>query len=77
MRELARVRRRDGAVEWGLFRDAADPARYLETFIVESWAEHLRQHERVTAVDRAVQERAVAFHLGPGRPPVSHLIAVR
>ncbi|HLK09823.1 MAG TPA: MFS transporter [Candidatus Binatia bacterium] len=77
MRDLARVRRRDGAVEWGLFRDAAEPARYLETFLVDSWAEHLRQHARVTAVDRAVQERAAAFHLGPGRPLVTHLIAAR
>ncbi len=77
MHELARLRRRDGAVEWGLFRDAADPGRYLETFLVDSWAEHLRQHERVTAVDRAVQDRAAAFHLGPGRPLVTHLIAAR
>src|SRR5579883_621555 len=77
MHELARLRRRDGAVEWGLFRDAADPGRYVETFLVDSWAEHLRQHERVTAVDRAVQDRAAAFHLGPGRPLVTHLIAAR
>jgi MFS family permease len=74
MHNLGRVRRRDGAVRWGLFHDTADPSRYLETFIVESWAEHLRQHERVTFADRAVEQRAYAFHIGDAPPTVSHLI---
>ena len=50
-------RRRDGAMRWGLFSDAADPSRYVETFLVESWVEHMRQHERVTGTDRAAQEQ--------------------
>lgn len=74
MLALSRVRRRDGAIRWGLFHDTADPSRYVETFIVESWAEHLRQHERVTVADRAVEERALAFHIGDAPPTVSHLI---
>ena len=65
-RELERIRRRDGAFEWWLLRDATDPALYIETFAVETWAEHLRQHERVSAADRAVEDRVMAFHLGPG-----------
>lgn len=71
---LSSVRRRDGAIRWGLFYDTADPSRYVETFIVESWAEHLRQHERVTVADRAVEERALAFQIGDAPPTVSHLI---
>src|SRR4030095_11481223 len=47
IRRLARIRRRDGAQLWGVFRDAADPARYVETFTVESWAEHLRHPQRM------------------------------
>ncbi|MCX5892892.1 MAG: MFS transporter, partial [Deltaproteobacteria bacterium] len=39
-----------------------------------TWLEHLRQHERITMEDRAVEEQVAAFHLGPGRPKVSHLI---
>lgn len=74
MHNLNSVRRRDGAIRWGLFHDTADPSRYVETFIVESWAEHLRQHERVTVADRAVEERALAFHIGDAPPIVSHLI---
>jgi len=68
-------RRRDGAMRWGLFSDAADPSRYVETFLVESWVEHMRQHQRVTGADRAAQERAHTFHLGPAPPVVSHLLS--
>jgi hypothetical protein len=51
MRALRLVRLRDGAFRWGLFGDTANLGRYIETFVVESWAEHLRQHERMTVVD--------------------------
>src|SRR4029453_5399892 len=54
MRQLGRLRRRDGALRWGLFRDPAVPGRYIETFIVESWAEHLRQVQRATLADRDI-----------------------
>jgi MFS family permease len=75
IRRLARIRRRDGAQLWGVFRDAADPARYVETFTVESWAEHLRQHERMTVADRELQAAARAFHVGGEPPVVTHYIA--
>ncbi len=75
MNELARVRRRDGASSWGLFGDAADPGRYIEFFLVDSWAEHLRQHDRATVADREVSERARRYHVGAEPPRVSHLIA--
>ncbi len=42
-------RRRTGAYQWGLFRDLGEPNRFVEIFHVESWAAHLRQHERITA----------------------------
>ena len=75
MRELRRIRRRDGAFRWGLYGDPTDPARFVETFLVESWAEHLRQHTRSTEADRKIEERALAFHLDQGLPPTTHLIA--
>jgi hypothetical protein len=74
MLELGRVRRRDGAVDWGLFEDVAEQGRYLETFMVESWAEHLRQHERATVADRQIWERVRSFHLSEAPPAVSHLV---
>ena len=48
MRLVERHRRRTGAYRWGLYRDLAAPHRFIETFYVESWGEHLRQHRRTT-----------------------------
>jgi len=73
---LQRIRRRDGALSWGLFEDAAVPGRYVEAFVVESWAEHLRQHHRATAEDSEIITRIRAFHRGDSPPPVVHWIAV-
>jgi len=73
-RALESIRRRDGAFEWWLLRDSSDPALYVEIFAVESWAEHLRQHERGSAADREVEERVLAFHTG-ARPVARHLVA--
>lgn len=55
--EYGRVRRRDGASRWGICRDLETPDRYVETFIVGSWAEHLRQHERLTRADSRLEDQ--------------------
>jgi predicted MFS family arabinose efflux permease/quinol monooxygenase YgiN len=73
-RRLGRIRRRDGAVRWGLFRDVADPDRFVETYVVDSWAEHLRQHERFTQADADVRDLVTSFHTGQEPPTVSHFI---
>jgi predicted MFS family arabinose efflux permease len=75
IRPLRAARLRDGAFRWDLFQDAADPARILEVFLVESWAEHLRQHERVTEADRIIQEHLLALHQADTPPMVTHLVA--
>jgi MFS family permease len=72
--KLEQGRRRDGAYAWGVFEDAAEPGRFVETFLLESWMEHLRQHERVTNADRVIQEAVWRFNLD-GEPKVTHLIA--
>jgi MFS family permease len=71
---LRQERLRDGAFRWGVYEDASDPGRLVETFLVGSWMEHLRQHERVTNADRLVQEAVQRFHLD-GEPKVTHFIA--
>ncbi len=70
---LARERKRNGAYDWGIFEDAAEEGRFLETFLVESWLEHLRQHERVTNADRIVESEIHRLLRGP--PIVTHLIS--
>jgi hypothetical protein len=77
MRQLGRVRRRDGAMRWGLFRDPAVPGRYVESFVVESWAEHLRQVERAMLADRAIDERARGFLVSGDQPRITHLVAAQ
>ena len=74
MDELAGERRRDGAYRWKIFEDAAEEGRFVETFLVDSWLEHLRQHERVTNADRVLQREIARFHIA-GTPKVTHLIA--
>ncbi len=74
MQALSQARRRDGAIQWGLYQDLSEPGRFVETMVVESWAEHRRQFERVTNADRAIEERARAFHIGNEPPKVSQMI---
>jgi len=72
MRHLRERRLRDGARRWRLYQDAQNPERFLELFRLDSWGEHLRQHERVTMADREIEAEALALHQGPDRPRVSH-----
>ena len=74
MQALSQIRRRDGAIRWGLFQDLSDPGCFLETQIVESWAEHKRQFERVTNSDRYIEEHVRSFHIGEKPPKVSQMI---
>ena len=75
MNKLKEHRLRDGAYTWGLFEDTSKSGRYIEYFMVESWLEHLRQHERVTHADAEIQATARSYHRGPDRPKVDHYIA--
>lgn len=70
--KYGRVRRRNGAYRWGIFHDTEVADRYLEIFLVNSWAEHLRQHERQTQADHQL-EQALRRCLA-GDPKVHHLI---
>jgi MFS family permease len=73
MRRFGRIRRRDGARRWAIFRDLENPGRYVETFMVSSWAEHLRQHERMTQADRELEESIQKYVRGS--PEVRHLVS--
>jgi MFS family permease len=55
--QYARLRRRDGAYRWGIFHDTEVANRYQEIFLVNSWAEHLRQHDRATKADLELEQR--------------------
>jgi MFS family permease len=72
MQKYGRVRRRDGASRWGVFRDLEQADVYLETFLVPSWAEHLRQHERFTRGDSELEQLIGSY--ARGEPSTRHLI---
>jgi MFS family permease len=74
MQQLGRVRRRDGARAWNLYEDLEEPGRYLETFTVASWSEHMRQHERGTVADHEIEDRVKSMHQGSSPPEARHLL---
>jgi predicted MFS family arabinose efflux permease len=75
--ELRRVRRRTGANHWHLHRSLEDPERFEELFIVGSWEEHERQHDRLRGADRAVLDTIDGL-LAPGEARTArHFIGIR
>ena len=77
MQESRRSRLRQGALSWQLQHDIADPARYVEQIEDESWTEHLRRFDRVTAHDVALRERKLAFHTADAPPVVARFLVER
>jgi MFS family permease len=75
--QLEGVRLRDGAIRWGIYRDAADPQHLNETFVMESWLDYLRSRERMTAADQAIRAKVIALHQGDEPPKISHQVFVR
>ncbi len=77
MHEARPLRMRDGAIRWGVFQDTAQPERFVETFVMESWLDFLRARERMTADDRLIRDRVRSFHKGEDEPLVSRMIYAR
>jgi MFS family permease len=70
------TRRRNGAVDWRVFRDLAEDGRFVERFVIQSWAEYVRLRTRMTMADRRLQDHIEALQR-PGVPVrVSRLIGV-
>jgi MFS family permease len=73
MRELRRIRRRDGARRWTLMQDTENHEAWIERYHSPNWIEHLRRHHRQTVADQEVERRVLAFHRGAAPPQVRHL----
>jgi MFS family permease/quinol monooxygenase YgiN len=75
MQRVGRSRRRTGAQRWSLYQDAADPDRFVENYLMDSWEEHLRQHrERQTKLDEDIERRALDLVSDSQPPRVRHLV---
>ena len=75
MARRGRARRRTGAERWSLYQDAVDANRFVETFVVPTWEEHLRQHtERRTALEVRQAGEALALVKDGTEPEIQHLL---
>ncbi len=75
MAESRSARLRAGAVSWGLFEDLERPARFVEYFACDTWADYLRRFDRFTAADEELQRRRHAFHIAESPPRISRFLA--
>lgn len=66
MQEVQLFRKRNGAYGWSIARDIADPELWTERYHCPTWLDYLRQRNRSTRSERALDRRAMAFHVGPG-----------
>jgi MFS family permease len=71
--EMGYERKRDGAFAWGVFEDAGDTGRFVETFLIESWLELRHLRERVTNADRMLEDQVRRLLADP--PRVTFLVA--
>lgn len=69
LRDARFSRRRTGATSWRVWQDATDPDRIIEQFIVASWDDHLRQHERVTRRNAGLFSE-IRKMTDPGQPAI-------
>ena len=75
LRLVGRVRRRTGATDWSVYRDADRAHRFIESFVLPSWNEHMRQHQRRTVTDLELQEDAWQYLLPGTQPTAKHFVA--
>jgi MFS family permease len=75
--QLRGVRLRDGAMRWGIYRDAINPEHLNETFVMESWLDYLRSRERITAADELIRASVRALHKDNDPPKTSYQIYAR
>jgi hypothetical protein len=74
MEEVGHLRRRNGALHWQLYQDTALAERWVETFTLRSWLEHLRQTRRATTADLAIEAEALRWLLPDTTPEMRRLL---
>jgi len=74
MQESRRSRLSHGALGWELLQDLHEPGRFIEQITDESWTEHLRRFDRVTAADVQLRDRRLGFHVGEEPPQVTRFL---
>lgn len=65
MQDVQLFRQRNGAYGWSIARNIADPELWTERYHCPTWLDYLRQRNRSTQSERAIERQAIAFHIGP------------
>jgi MFS family permease len=74
---VGKLRRRNGARVWRMYRDLSDESVYVERFIVDSWVDYQRQLARSTIADHEHEEQVRSFLQAGSAIEVSHYLAER
>ena len=74
MEQLGKSRRRNGAWEWNVMENTREADTYQEFFLVETWLDHLRQHERISNQDAMIQEKIREYLVDDTEPLITHFI---
>jgi MFS family permease len=70
------TRRRNGATSWRVFRDVSEAGRYVERYVITSWAEYVRLRMRMTVAERRIQNRVAQLQRADVPIHISRLIGV-
>lgn len=68
------MRRRNGALSWGLLQDSESPQTWQEFFFDASWLEHLRHHGRVTVAEQRIEQNARQYQRDGVAVKIRHLL---
>jgi len=74
MQERRRIRRRDGAGNWMLLQDLAEPELWIERFTTPTWLDYIRHSNRLTHEDAPIPQRLLALHRGPDKPRIRRMV---
>jgi len=76
IRRVGPTRRRNGATSWRVYRDLGEDDRYVERYVIASWAEYVRLRSRMTIADSRLQERVEKLQRSGVPIRVARLIGV-
>ena len=76
IQKVGPTRRRNGATSWRIFRDLGEEGRYVERYVIASWAEYVRLRSRMTMADSQLQQAAAALQRPDVPIRVSRFIGV-
>jgi hypothetical protein len=76
IRRVGPTRRRNGATSWRVYRDLGEEDRYVERYVIASWAEYVRLRSRMTMADSRLQDRVAQLQRPSVPIRISRLIGV-